>query len=232
MQSMQRGRVYERNTNFPPGRGCSTAGSSCFAVCCFPPQAASSPGCSVPFLSRFRSARRLPLGVFADEHCAQPDHHADDASLWPGSSGVCRCSARSSAARLCCHRPSVLLSFARSLVVFYVLSALCGFFSCFMNAVPIVILTSNWFVEKRGVATSISFSGMGLSACCSRARRKADRNQLLADRLPRGGHCLLPAQRAVVCVLVEGKARRLRPAAARCSPCGGKRTADSLRFLP
>ena len=52
-------------------------------------------------------------------------------------------------------------SFARSLVVFYVLSALCGFFSCFMNAVPIVILTSNWFVEKRGVATSISFSGMG-----------------------------------------------------------------------
>lgn len=55
-------------------------------------------------------------------------------------------------------------SFARSLVVFYVLSALCGFFSCFMNAVPIVILTSNWFVEKRGVATSISFSGMGLSS--------------------------------------------------------------------
>ncbi|MDD5953780.1 MAG: MFS transporter [Firmicutes bacterium] len=55
-------------------------------------------------------------------------------------------------------------SFAKNLAEFYLLSAICGFFSCFMNAVPIVILTSNWFREKRGVATSISFSGMGLSS--------------------------------------------------------------------
>lgn len=56
------------------------------------------------------------------------------------------------------------LSYMRSLVGFYALCAICGFFSCFMNAVPIVMLTSNWFIEKRGVATSISFSGMGLSS--------------------------------------------------------------------
>lgn len=56
------------------------------------------------------------------------------------------------------------LSFMKALPGFYVLSAICGFFSCFMNAVPIVILTSNWFIEKRGIATSIAFSGMGLSS--------------------------------------------------------------------
>ena len=35
-----------------------------------------------------------------------------------------------------------------------------------MNAVPIVILTSNWFIKSRGTATSISFSGMGISSIC------------------------------------------------------------------
>lgn len=54
-------------------------------------------------------------------------------------------------------------SFARSMGAFYVLSVICGLSNCFMNAVPIVILTSNWFFEKRGVATSISFAGMGIS---------------------------------------------------------------------
>lgn len=57
-------------------------------------------------------------------------------------------------------------SFARSVYVFYGIAAVAGVGACFMNAVPIVILTSNWFVNNRGIATSISFSGMGISSIC------------------------------------------------------------------
>jgi len=57
-------------------------------------------------------------------------------------------------------------SFAENVYAFYVISAVAGVGACFMNAVPIVILTSNWFVKSRGIATSISFSGMGISSIC------------------------------------------------------------------
>lgn len=57
-------------------------------------------------------------------------------------------------------------SFAKSVFAFYAIAAVAGVGACFMNAVPIVILTSNWFVKNRGIATSISFSGMGISSIC------------------------------------------------------------------
>ena len=57
-------------------------------------------------------------------------------------------------------------SFAGNIVLFYVIAAVAGIGACFMNAVPIIILTSNWFVKNRGIATSISFSGMGISSIC------------------------------------------------------------------
>ncbi len=56
--------------------------------------------------------------------------------------------------------------FAGNIVLFYVIAAVAGIGACFMNAVPIIILTSNWFVKNRGIATSISFSGMGISSIC------------------------------------------------------------------
>lgn len=66
----------------------------------------------------------------------------------------------------CCIASLALFSysFADSMTDFYLLSVACGFCSCFMNAVPIVILTSYWFFDKRGIATSISFAGMGISS--------------------------------------------------------------------
>lgn len=66
----------------------------------------------------------------------------------------------------CCVASAALFgySFARSIGAFYLLSVVCGLSNCFMNAVPIVILISNWFFDKRGVATSISFAGMGISS--------------------------------------------------------------------
>lgn len=57
-------------------------------------------------------------------------------------------------------------SFAENVYMFYGIAAVAGIGACFMNAVPIVILTSNWFVKNRGIATSISFSGMGISSIC------------------------------------------------------------------
>ena len=65
----------------------------------------------------------------------------------------------------CCMASLSLIgySFAKSIGTFYLLSVVCGLSNCFMNAVPIVILISNWFFDKRGVATSISFAGMGIS---------------------------------------------------------------------
>lgn len=52
---------------------------------------------------------------------------------------------------------------APSIYVMYLLFAVCGFASCLIGAVPTVILTSNWFVKSRGLATSIAFSGSGIS---------------------------------------------------------------------
>lgn len=58
----------------------------------------------------------------------------------------------------------LLFSFASQLWMIYAVSVLIGASTSFLCAVPIVIMTSNWFVEKRGAATSIAFAGMGISS--------------------------------------------------------------------
>ncbi len=50
-----------------------------------------------------------------------------------------------------------------NIYIMYLLFGACGFASCLIGAVPIVILTSNWFIKDRGLATSIAFSGSGIS---------------------------------------------------------------------
>ncbi len=57
----------------------------------------------------------------------------------------------------------MLYAAAPNIYVMYLLFAVCGFASCLIGAVPIVILTANWFVKNRGLATSIAFSGSGIS---------------------------------------------------------------------
>ncbi len=57
----------------------------------------------------------------------------------------------------------MLYAVAPSYAVMYVLAAVSGLSSCLIGAVPIVILTSNWFVKNRGLATSVAFSGTGIS---------------------------------------------------------------------
>lgn len=45
---------------------------------------------------------------------------------------------------------------------FYAGAVLGGVGNCLFGSVPIAILTSNWFVEKKGLATGLAFAGTGL----------------------------------------------------------------------
>lgn len=54
-------------------------------------------------------------------------------------------------------------SFATSVALFYVGGAVAGLSSCCMGAIPVTILISNWFNDKRGIATGIAFSGSSIA---------------------------------------------------------------------
>lgn len=53
-------------------------------------------------------------------------------------------------------------SFAPSVGWFYLGGMMSGTANCLFGAIPIAILTSNWFYEKKGTATGIAFAGTGL----------------------------------------------------------------------
>lgn len=53
-------------------------------------------------------------------------------------------------------------SFANSVYGFYIGGILAGLAACLFGSVPITLLLSNWFVEKRGLVTGIAFAGSGL----------------------------------------------------------------------
>lgn len=53
-------------------------------------------------------------------------------------------------------------SFSGSVYGFYLGAVLGGIGNCLFGSVPIAILTSNWFIEKKGVATGLAFAGTGL----------------------------------------------------------------------
>lgn len=53
-------------------------------------------------------------------------------------------------------------SFATSLWQFYVIAPFYGFGSGLTSTIPVSILLSNWFQEKRGIATSIAFTGSSI----------------------------------------------------------------------
>lgn len=53
-------------------------------------------------------------------------------------------------------------SFARSLPVFYVLSALIGFFSALCNFVPLALILRSWFNERVGLIIGLVFMGTGV----------------------------------------------------------------------
>lgn len=46
--------------------------------------------------------------------------------------------------------------------MFYPLAVTCGICQCSISSIPLVILISNWFEEKRGLVTAITFSGGAL----------------------------------------------------------------------
>lgn len=55
-------------------------------------------------------------------------------------------------------------SFIWNLWSFYALAILNGLFIGMINSIPIVMLMSNWFVEKRGLAIGLAFAGSGISS--------------------------------------------------------------------
>ncbi|NLT58541.1 MAG: MFS transporter [Clostridiales bacterium] len=55
-------------------------------------------------------------------------------------------------------------SFATSVWHFYILSAIYGCFFPGLAGISITTLVNNWFIEKRGLATGIAFTGSGISA--------------------------------------------------------------------
>lgn len=55
-------------------------------------------------------------------------------------------------------------SYVTAVWQFYVLAAINGLFNGLLNSIPIAILMTNWFKEKRGFATGLAFTGSGISA--------------------------------------------------------------------
>lgn len=53
-------------------------------------------------------------------------------------------------------------SFAQNAALFYLGGVLAGLCACLAGAAPITQLLSNWFVEKRGLATGLAFTGSSL----------------------------------------------------------------------
>lgn len=52
-------------------------------------------------------------------------------------------------------------SFANRVEMFYLGGTLAGIGTCLYGSIPIAMLTSNWFHEKKGTATGIAFAGTG-----------------------------------------------------------------------
>ena len=65
----------------------------------------------------------------------------------------------------CCGAASHLYSsMASGVTAFYVSGVLAGTATCLYGSIPIAILTSNWFHEKKGVATGLAFAGTGAAS--------------------------------------------------------------------
>lgn len=57
-----------------------------------------------------------------------------------------------------------LCSFMRDLRAFYLIALMTGLFTSGVSIMGVNVLLNNWFVEKRGVAIGLAFSGSGVSA--------------------------------------------------------------------
>lgn len=55
-------------------------------------------------------------------------------------------------------------SMSRSVYGFYAGGVLAGLAACLFGSVPITLLLSNWFADKRGLVTGLAFTGSGLAS--------------------------------------------------------------------
>ena len=117
---------------------------------------------------------------------------------------------------------------ARSVEMFYLGGLLAGIFNCFYGAIPIAVLTSNWFYEKKGVATGIAFAGTGvvtslLSPVISR---------VIVRYGWRMGYCLIAALIFAVMLPNILFLIRVTPEEMGQTPLGSKTDADGQQIPP
>lgn len=58
----------------------------------------------------------------------------------------------------------ICYSLATDVTMFYLGAAIAGVSTCLFGAIPIAILTTNWFYEKKGIVTGIAFSGVSIAS--------------------------------------------------------------------
>lgn len=113
-------------------------------------------------------------------------------------------------------------SLARSVGWFYLGGALGGIGTCLYGSIPIAVLLSNWFQEKKGVATGIAFAGTGAAS----AILSPVISHIIAEYGWRAGYRLISGLILCCVVPVALLLIRVTPEEMGLLPYGGKRSAD------
>lgn len=83
-----------------------------------------------------------------------------------------------------------LFSQCRTLPQFYILALFLGIGSAGLHIIPVSMMITNWFIDKRGLAMGVVFAATGVGRADLQPSDKLDHHQLqLADHLPGMWYC-------------------------------------------